>query len=84
MIISLSRFYVASLAEAWIEITDDQLNTVIARLSPPSRRRRLKYFGTLLHSQHYVASLAEAWIEIAMTRASVLRTSGRLPRGGVD
>ena len=66
MILALSSSdkYVASLAEAWIEI-----NRWTARIrpsrSPPSRRRGLKYCkhcNALICAD--VASLAEAWIEI--------------------
>ena len=55
---------VASLAEAWIEITILEIYVLI-KLSPPSRRRGLKFFWrwTARRPPH-VASLAEAWIEI--------------------
>ena len=57
-------FYVASLAEAWIEI----FTTVAAWMwveSPPSRRRGLKLLTFLQFLRvQVVASLAEAWIEI--------------------
>ncbi len=54
-------------------------------MSPPSRRRGLKYMvGRFIMMWLEVASLAEAWIEIVkkVLQKSVAR--GRLPRGGVD
>ena len=55
---------VASLAEAWIEITSVK-SEAYSPLSPPSRRRGLKYMvGRFIMMWLEVASLAEAWIEI--------------------
>ena len=55
---------VASFAEAWIEMGEAE-NIATEYMSPPSRRRGLK-FSTLLLCTKYkvVASFAEAWIEI--------------------
>ena len=57
--------WVASLAEAWIEIA--RILTIFSLLElPPSRRRGLKYdFDGVIVYRKIVASLAEAWIEMA-------------------
>ena len=61
-----SKEIVASLAEAWIEIKRWKRMLKID-LSPPSRRRGLKFSRSLFPSRpQTVASLAEAWIEIAV------------------
>ena len=64
--ISTHSVSVASLAEAWIEITSVK-SEAYSPLSPPSRRRGLKYMvGRFIMMWLEVASLAEAWIEISM------------------
>ena len=85
MIAEVSQYVaVASFAEAWIEIMELQYAIDTPERSPPSRRRGLKY-DFIKHSINpfYVASFAEAWIEIAIP-SSVLKSAGRLLRGGVD
>ena len=64
---------VASLAEAWIEIFCSS-NVFGGSMSPPSRRRGLKYkkMGTK-YAIETVASLAEAWIEISRFTLSIMR-----------
>ena len=75
---------VASLAEAWIEITVPAAVKPWLE-SPPSRRRGLKYLEEFLNIRSItVASLAEAWIEIVQHGRSYYLDSCRLPRGGVD
>ena len=70
------RAIVASLAEAWIEI-DIHGSCCDLALSPPSRRRGLKFMvNGLLMMIHIVASLAEAWIEIFAM--SIYSSSGRV------
>ena len=65
MIAEVSQYVaVASFAEAWIEIIDI-IVIIVYNLSPPSRRRGLKW--ELIQQSTltcYVASFAEAWIEI--------------------
>ena len=76
--------FVASFAEAWIEIPTQSMTFCRIVRSPPSRRRGLKY----QHEEPWqlcrmVASFAEAWIEISRW-CFKLRYSCRLLRGGVD
>ena len=76
--------FVASFAEAWIEmimITNNPIKVV----SPPSRRRGLKLAPVLFSVIPFdVASFAEAWIEINCVRYCRCSLKGRLLRGGVD
>ena len=85
MIAEVSQYVaVASFAEAWIEIFGDIGKAVSVILSPPSRRRGLKFWAdTLPNLWLQVASFAEAWIEI-FRGCSLFELSGRLLRGGVD
>ena len=76
-------YYVASLAEAWIEIRK-HMKSACRYGSPPSRRRGLKYACRVPSSVALVASLAEAWIEIDNGAEKNICFFGRLPRGGVD
>ena len=65
MIVEVSQYVaVASFSEAWIEIHIKGLYNR-KHLSPPSRRRGLKYtkFKTIME-RNLVASFSEAWIEI--------------------
>ena len=76
--------YVASFAEAWIEIILHESRDKCFE-SPPSRRRGLKFFQKhLLMLFSYVASFAEAWIEIMIYLLTQSFREGRLLRGGVD
>ena len=63
----INRYFVASFAEAWIEIPRC-VNTIIELKSPPSRRRGLKYRCLDKGIECPVASFAEAWIEIDWSR----------------
>ena len=68
MIAEVSQYVaVASFAEAWIEILLIAL-LYSFELSPPSRRRGLKYYKEVGQEMDtIVASFAEAWIEINTT-----------------
>ncbi len=65
MIVEVSQYVaVASFSEAWIEIGDPK-QEVQNLLSPPSRRRGLKFVALRMFAiRQEVASFSEAWIEI--------------------
>ena len=58
--------------------------TLFPHLSPPSRRRGLKYSVTPEKLLTVVASFAEAWIEISGVDSPFKGMKCRLLRGGVD
>ena len=67
ILISSVNKKVASFAEAWIEIISIN-NIIFWVMSPPSRRRGLKYSRiTVSTIRDRVASFAEAWIEISIS-----------------
>ena len=68
MIVEVSQYVaVASFAEAWIEMNQTPYYRLFP-LSPPSRRRGLKYYDcNPFDMETKVASFAEAWIEIKYT-----------------
>ena len=67
MIVEVSQYVaVASFSEAWIEITVSDATAIAVILSPPSRRRGLKFTSGRLNAYLAdVASFSEAWIEIS-------------------
>ena len=75
---------VASFAEAWIEISLSQFSTSVM-LSPPSRRRGLKYIPTTA-GKWVSCRLLRGGVDWNFTRKLVflMRIYRRLLRGGVD
>ena len=63
---TIATITVASLAEAWIEMTKKSL-MIVSDQSLPLRKRGLKFASNnQISTKGAVASLAEAWIEICL------------------